>query len=297
MNAEINLAPTASLLAIEGHRREAGKSFEIAARTWGTAAESSAGALLLHGLGGHSAWFEAFASRLKAQGIFALAYDQLGFGKRRQEKFLSYEQWLDDLQIAYEYQKKLLPDKPLFILANSMGAAVALKAVASARIHPAGLAMFSPGMDGHPRTFSLPYRIRALLTAWTQPDSEIALPYTVELVTRQESVQKWLLHDPERRFAVPARMLWELLKMTSNLHQEARRIHCPAFMCEAGIDQLVDRAANERMWKQLGSAEKKQRLFAEAWHDLMFDPVLDEVVAEITNWIRTTGKTKSPVVS
>src|ERR1700723_3361840 len=126
MDVEINLTPTASLLEIERSGDISSQPAEgagISARSWGTASECTAGALLVHGLGAHSGWFEAFGRRLKVNSIFVLAYDQLGFGKRGNEHFHSYEQWLDDLATAYRYQKQLIGDKPVFILANSMGAA------------------------------------------------------------------------------------------------------------------------------------------------------------------------------
>ncbi len=293
MDVEINLTPTASLLEIERHGDNSSSPSArtaITARSWGIASECSAGALLVHGLGAHSGWFEAFGRRLKVNSLFVLAYDQLGFGKRSAEQFISYEQWLDDLSTAYQYQKEMIGDKPVFILANSMGAAVALRAVASKKVTPAGLAMFSPGFEGHTKTFSLPYRLKALLQAWAAPQSLITLPYTVQLITRQETVRRWLLKDPGMRMAVPARMLWELLKMTRNLHQQAARVHCPVAMFEAGFDQLVDVGANRKVFARIASSEKKHRLFEEAWHDLMFDPVLDELVAEVTLWIKKVNQ-------
>jgi acylglycerol lipase len=300
MDVEINLTPTASLLEIERSgdiSSEPGVRPRISARTWGTASECTAGALLVHGLGAHSGWFEAFGRRLKVNSIFVLAYDQLGFGKRGNEQFRSYEQWLDDLSTAYHYQKQLVGDKPIFIMANSMGAAVALKAVASKKVTPQGLAMFSPGIEGHPRTFDLLYRIKALLQAWTAPDSLIALPYTVALVTRQESVRRWLEKDPDMKLAVPARMLWELLKMTRNYTDQAAKVTCPVVMFEAGVDELVDRKVNQKLFDKIASKDKRDLEFEEAWHDLMFDPVIDEVVQEIVAWIKqaSRGSSRSPV--
>src|SRR5580692_6317226 len=152
MDAEINLTPTASLLDIEPLAQSKGEEADhqpISARTWGLASDCTAGVLLVHGLGAHSGWFEAFGRRLKVNRFFVLAYDQLGFGKRHHEKFLSYEQWLDDLAAVFDYQRSLIGDKPLYICANSMGAAITLKAVSSQLVDPTGIALFSPALEAN----------------------------------------------------------------------------------------------------------------------------------------------------
>ncbi|HEY9681971.1 MAG TPA: alpha/beta fold hydrolase [Oculatellaceae cyanobacterium] len=297
MEAEINLTPTASLLDVKSSdRRENGdnggnsdSNHLIPARSWGLASECTAGALLVHGLGGHSAWFEALGRRLKVQRMFVVAYDQLGFGKRNEEKFASYSQWLDDLCTVFDYHKSLIGDKPLFIFANSMGAAVSLKACAEGFVQPAGLALFSPGLGAHPQTFPLSYRISTLYKAWTQPDRLVNLPYGVEQITGNEPVRARLLKDNLMRTRVPARMMWELLKMTSSLTDRPVKINCPVVMFNAGIDQLVDTAVNQQFFNKLQTA-KTNKDYPNAWHDLMFDPVLDDVVQDLTAWMDTVKK-------
>jgi alpha-beta hydrolase superfamily lysophospholipase len=295
MEAEINLTPTASLLDVKSsERRENGgnsdSSHLIPARSWGLASECTAGALLVHGLGGHSAWFEALGRRLKVQRMFVIAYDQLGFGKRSSdEKFVSYSQWLDDLCTVFDYHKSLIGDKPLYIFANSMGAAVSLKACAEGFVQPAGLALFSPGLGAHPQTFPLSYRINALYRAWTQPERLITLPYGVEQITGNEAVRARLLKDSLMRTRVPARMLWELLKMTSSLTDKSVKISCPVIMLNAGNDHLVDTAVNQQFFSKLQTA-KTNKDYPNAWHDLMFDAALDDVVHDLTAWMDSLKK-------
>jgi alpha-beta hydrolase superfamily lysophospholipase len=155
--------------------------------------------------------------------------------------------------------------------------------------------MFSPGMDGHPDTFSLGYRMKALLAAWTKPDSDIELPYTADLVTRSLSAREWINNDPDLRLTLPARMLWELLKMTRDTTGQAASVECPVLMFSAGYDLLVDKAINERVFKRFASTQTRHRVFPEAWHDLMFDPVIDELVLELTAWIKLISETQSQI--
>jgi alpha-beta hydrolase superfamily lysophospholipase len=292
MVSEINLTPTASYIEIgqgsNGSLAQAG-SYLVPARTWGTSNECTAAAVLVHGLGAHSGWFEALGRRLKVRRVFALAYDQVGFGKRRSDHFISQQQWYADLVIAYEYVRNKVGDKPVYILGNSMGAAVALKVIADRLIQPAGLAMFSPGFDGGPKLFTLGYRLSAIISAVTTPEKEVAVPYTPDMITRTQSVRTWLYADPDRRFSPTGKMLLELLKLSIAL-KKARRINCPLALYRAGIDDIVDGKAAQRIFDRLESPSKKQRIFGEAWHDLMFDPVLDELSDDLCTWISETSK-------
>lgn len=298
MVVDINLTPTASHILIDRAEHARSGSGELArplpARTWGTASECVAGAILVHGLGAHSGWFEALGRRLRIRRIYSIAYDQVGFGKRRDEEFYSYNQWLTDLQTAFSYARSTIGDKPLYIMGNSMGAVVSLRAVGDRLVDPTGLVMFSPGFDGHPQAFTLAFRIKALWQAFTAPETEVILPYAPELVTRDPGVRKWILSDPERRFTVPAGMLLELLKITSDLSKRARQVTCPVMMYTAGIERIVNPRASEKMFAQLKCAKEKH-VYQEAWHDLMFDPVIEEMSDNLARWISQTSNTSKKV--
>lgn len=290
MPSEINLTPTASFLELRSADNKSGQKAgtTLTARTWGTLPECNAGMLLLHGLGGHAGWFEALARRLKVNRMYVLAYDQLGFGKRRQDKFYSYNQWLEDLVSTYQCLQKLTDDKPLYILANSMGAAVALAAVAQKLIDPCGLVVFSAGLAGHRKTFNLAFRIKALITALLDPNKELELPYTIEQITQDETARQWIANDPDRRSQIPARMFLELQKMIGDMEERTSQICCPVLMYGSGEDKIVDMQFNEQFFKKLSSDEKALKIFPKAWHDLMFEPVIDEMVVDLITWLKKT---------
>jgi alpha-beta hydrolase superfamily lysophospholipase len=288
---DINLTPTGTLFEIDALKNSAGdakgaglgKTSKITGRTWGSASECHAAVLLVHGLGAHSGWFEALARRLKIRQLFVASYDLVGFGKRIQEEYLSLNQWLDDLVCVFAHLKSLVPDKPVYLLGNSMGAIVALKGCPIVR--PSGLVLLSPGFEGHPETFKLDYRLKAIVKAVLSPNQEIALPYDLSLVTSQKPVRDWLDNDPEKRFCVPGRMLLDLLGISQSLRWSRATITCPALMLTAGQDRLVDNGVNRRIFHRLSSPKKTTRLFESSMHDLTLEPVIDEVADGIAQWI------------
>lgn len=292
---DINLTPTGSYIEftpdgeppnggyIKADGVRAYDTVPITARTWGNPAECRSGALLVHGLGAHSGWFEALARRLKVRQFYVMAYDQIGFGRRRHQSFATRRQWIDDLRASYHKMQTVIGDKPIYVMGNSMGALVALKAAPTLnKVH--GLVMFSPGFEGCPTTFRLPYRLHAIWTALTQPEKEVQLPYGIDTVTRDNSVRQWLEHDTERRFALPARMMLELLKLSQEIQMGQKVATCPVLMMTAGIENIVDNNVAEQVFDKLLSPNKRKIAYPEAWHDLMFDPVIDQVTDDVVQW-------------
>jgi alpha-beta hydrolase superfamily lysophospholipase len=280
MPTDINLESTSTPVSYDG----VGASARITARTWGSPNGARAAVLLVHGLGAHSGWFEAFASRLAQHKIFVLSYDQVGFGKRRSEEFTSRQQWLDDVKVSFEYLQNCVGNIPIYVMGNSMGAVVALRA--APQLEPAGIAMFSPGFDGHPQTFSLPYKLKAVVTAFLAPQTELTLPYTVDDITASVKVREWLLEDPDRRFCITAKMGLELLKLTIDAKAQAKMVPCPVFMATAQIEKIVNNPVSNKVFDQLQAPSKTRMHFQESWHDLMFDPFLDKLTAGVTDWMQ-----------
>jgi hypothetical protein len=84
-------------------------------------------------------------------------------------------------------------------------------------------------------------------------------------------------------------MLLELLKLTQETRAGARKLPCPAYMFTAGHETIVNNQVNDALFDRLVGAKTKHN-FPEAWHDLMFDPVLDELVDILVNWMTEVSK-------
>jgi alpha-beta hydrolase superfamily lysophospholipase len=292
MASEINLTPTGTPFDLAPENEANGDRFThyiptLIGSTWGNSLDARAGILLVHGLGGHSGWFEAFARRLKIRNIFSLAYDQAGFGRRKHEAFFSYKQWILDLEAAYNYLRNKIGDKPIYILGNSAGALVTLQS--SNKIKPNGLILCSPSFAGNSRTFGPVFTIAALLQAFLAPDTEVDLPYNVNLIAEDKEVQEYIKNDPLRRFTVPARMLLELLKTSKEIERRAPEFDSPLLMFTAGRDKIVDNRISQRVFKRLASRNKVTFEFQDSLHDLMISSNLDELAQAVASWIAKTN--------
>jgi alpha-beta hydrolase superfamily lysophospholipase len=278
MITEISLTST-SLQSVM--RKRDGSAIPV--RSWGTAQDCKAVALLVHGLGAHSGWFEAFARQLKVRRIYAIAYDQAGFGKRSDESVSGYSTWIDDLVYVFDRLQEMMPGKPIYLVGNSMGGLLSLCALP--HIKPSGLVLLSPGFDGCPQTFTLQYRLVTVAKALINPQKEITLPYDPSLITRDESARKWIERDPDGRFRVPGRFALELLKLSNATKNSTATVGVPVLMMTAGCDRIVNNSVNSAFFNRLNAPAKRHKHFPDAYHDLMFDPVVDEVADEVVGWL------------
>lgn len=272
----IELDPTCSFIEVPVR----GENYKV--RSWGQPEGASAIALLVHGLGAHSGWFEAAAKELAARGFFVLAYDQRGHGSRADIALSGYKEWIDDLAALLRELKSQYSGTPFYLMGNSMGGLVVM---ASSRfVEPDGIVIFSPGFDGHPKTFSLGYKFQSVLSALTNPQKVVILPYGFEIVTRDLEVRKWLDADPAKKKGLPGYMLFELLKLSQNVIANLKSVNVPVLMLTAGQEKVVNNEVNEKLFKRLSAPSKKHVHMEEAWHDLMFDPLVDEVADQIKIW-------------
>lgn len=252
-------------------------------RSWQSSTPGTRGvALLVHGLGAHSAWFEAAARQLAARGFLVYAYDQRGFGSRRDLNLNSYKEWIDDLALVVAYIDQLHPGKALYLMGNSMGALVVM--AASSLVKVDGIVIFSPGFDGHPETFTLAYKVKSIISALFSPKTNVELPYNTEVVSRDRGVRDWIDKDKDKRLSVPGAMLFQLLQLSNKVVAGLKRVQVPVLMITAGKERVVNNPLNEKLFARLEAPAKKHVRMHEAFHDLMFDPLVDEVADEIVGW-------------
>lgn len=280
MTAEINLTPTCSYFEIGGGQ------MALPARSWGTANDSRSAALLVHGLGAHSGWFEAFARQLKVRRIYTVSFDLMGFGRRRDEMVTDGSVWVDEIIVAYDFLRRQLgPSVPVNLFGNSAGALLCIAACEFLR--PDGLILCSPGFQGYPQTFTKRYQLITILKACLMPELEVDLPYTPDMVSRDPASVRFMTGDAMRRFKLPGKMLLELLQLSQRTMKWLKHLETfptPLLMLTAGQDRIVDNSASEEIFKRIPAPYKQAHRFESAWHDLMFDPVVDEVADWVLSW-------------
>ncbi len=52
-------------------------------------------------------------------------------------------------------------------------------------------------------------------------------------------------------------------------------------MLTAGNEKIVNNKVNDSVYDKLTAPSKQKHVYKEAWHDLMFDPVIDDLVERV----------------
>ncbi|MBZ0184650.1 MAG: lysophospholipase [Candidatus Obscuribacterales bacterium] len=275
----INLEPTSSVFELADQSQK-----PIYCRKWGDETRCETLALIIHGLGAHSGWFEALGSRLAERDCALFSFDQVGFGLRKDQSFNSRNQWQDEAIAVYNHLTRIAEGRAVLIMGNSMGALVAMKICSLLKPKPKGVAIFSPGFDGYSGRFTLAYKLKAIALALLSPDSELRLPFTVDDITSNQAVRDELAKDELKRLAIPARMGLELLKFTKELKRDVKSLDCPLFMATAGIETIVDNQQSEKFFENLDCPSKTRLVMEQSWHDLMFEEELPALIDALCQW-------------
>jgi acylglycerol lipase len=106
--------------------------------------------LAIHGFNDYSKGMTNPAEGMVRRGMAVYAYDQRGFGRTPQRGIWpGNERMIADLKLAVDLLHRKYPDKPLFILGESMGASVVIAAAAeNPPLQANGLILVSPALWG-----------------------------------------------------------------------------------------------------------------------------------------------------
>ncbi len=112
---------------------EASDGTRLPLRTYASGPHPKAIVIALHGFNDHSGFIDEAARHYASQGIHTVAYDQRGFGAAPgRGEWAGEAALVDDLLTMAALTRQQYPDVPLYVLGESMGAAVAAVALADA---------------------------------------------------------------------------------------------------------------------------------------------------------------------
>lgn len=286
---------------------------ELASRVW----KGKSGfpvVLYLHGIEGHSQWFENTASVLNSRGINIFAPDRRGSGLNPRDRgnLPSYKTFLSDLEtilrrIAFDYI-----GHPIIVLGNCWGAKAAsviaqrdYKPVNSEEISLpiAGLVLTSPAIYtkvdyGAGTKFQIAYNSLLGMGLGIGGDNaghrKWPIPIEIDMFTDNPTYQGYLKRDPLRLTEATGTFFVESYKLSKLAEKAAGSIEVPLLLLQAGSDRIVDVEKVQSWYAKAKSQTKDMRIFPDAHHSLDFDDNwFKEYTHVLTEWILA----RSPVVT
>ncbi|HUA81048.1 MAG TPA: lysophospholipase [Dyella sp.] len=257
-------------------------------RDWPNASAHNA-VLIVHGLGEHSARYEALARWFLSHGYAVRSYDQRGHGRTPGPRaaLRHSDDLLSDLATVYENYAGHLGKRPL-LLGHSMGGLVALRTVLDGRIEPPGLVLSSPAL----RAFEAPWLKRlAALLARVAPNVPLRSGLPLDGLSHDEKVIQTYRNDPLCTRWVTPRMADFIFRAGASSIADAWRLRVPTLLLAAGSDRLVDPSGS----RDFANGAWATKLLTSRFFDTLYHELFNEtetgrhqVLAQLAEWLRRT---------
>ena len=229
---------------------------QVPYRVW-RAMSAKALVLLLHGAFDYCAAFDDLGAKCAARGITAMAIDQRGFGATYSRgTWCGESRMIADAVEALKFLRARGGDSlPLFLIGESMGAAIAVHAAANAEaLNLAGVALAAPG--------AVPGTLLRLFGTLVAPILEYFTPNSGIVAIRLKEAE--LSPDAARRFMSDPMVLHRirpatlrgLLNLVRDAIDEAEGVRVPVLTMAGGKDDLIGILQAQRLHQRFGGGKE-----------------------------------------
>ena len=231
----------------------------------------------IHGLGGHSLWFDRGGELFNKQKIDFFSFDLPGFGQSKYPigTVESYKLWISATrEILEKFLVTFDVKTPVFILGHSMGGLIAI--LLSKEVRANGWIISVPGFEGYHKTWPLiNFIFPVLVKSVFSPKKSIILPFGPELLTKNRETQLKVKKDPLRVTNPNAKIFLEVYLLTL-----ASKLFCdsltePVLMLQAGQDKVCSNNAMVDYFIKIQSKDKVKIMYESSYHDLFIEDELN----------------------
>ncbi|GMQ11638.1 hypothetical protein CsSME_00054188 [Camellia sinensis var. sinensis] len=78
---------------------------------------------------------------------------------------------------------------------------------------------------------------------------------------------------------------YEILRITTYLQQNLRRLKVPFLVLHGTTDTITDPEASKKLYEEASSTDKTIKLLQGCLHDLLFEPEREMIVETIIDWL------------
>ncbi|MEO1090302.1 MAG: alpha/beta fold hydrolase [Pseudomonadota bacterium] len=252
--------------------------------------EPRATIVALHGYNDRKAAFLPFGAAATAAGVRVLAIDFSGFGASvDRSHWPGTDALVADVREAVAEARRLDPDGPLFVLGESMGAAVTMIVFAAPDAPEVdGLIWSAPAVwagDSLNPLFRAGLRVIATLA----PNADLASgrPATIQ-VSDNVPMLIALGRDPEYLRTARATSLDGLIRVMDEAVRVAPAIDLPRLILIGERDEAVPADAYARFLDELDPQGCTLVTYGDGWHLLLRDTQRAKVAADVLAWV--TGR-------
>jgi alpha-beta hydrolase superfamily lysophospholipase len=267
--------------------------YRLPVRHWGNAIDSKAIVLAVHGLNDYSFGFDSTGSYLAEQGVSLVTYDQRGFGATEGHGYWHGSQrMIDDSHTILRLLRDKFPEKPLFLLGESMGGAVVLATLAqeadevNERI--SGIILIAPAIWSRQ---TMPWYQRALLwlAVHTVPAKKLTGDGLDLMPSDNIEMLRAMGQDPLVLKATRVDVLYGVTNLMDLATEASTEFTQTSLILYGKHDQIVPRDPTCQWLHKLPDLSLKQReiiIYENGYHMLNRDLQAKQVLDDIANWVK-----------
>jgi len=259
---------------------------------WPAEGEERAAIIALHGFNDYRHAFDWSAPAFAEAGITVHAYDQRGFGETE-----TAGRWSDRARMAADalelaaMLKRRRPDRPVFLLGESMGAAVAVTALSDpAQDDPvAGAILVSPAAWGWSEMNPF-YRASLWLAAQIAPGWRLTGEGLERTATDNRDALIRMSRDPNVIKATRVGAIYGLVGLMQAALDHAPALQVPVLAVHGEQDEIVPRHAIKALLDRLPPERLETIRYENGWHLLLRDLDRCRRIEDIVDFIARTSK-------
>lgn len=246
----------------------------------------------LHGFNDYGNAFAMPGRYLSERGIALYAYDQRGFGNAPgRGLWAGMDAYVDDLDHFTRLVRQNYPGKPVYILGESMGGALAIVAMTSARPPAAdGIILSAPAVWGRA---TMPWYQRALLTisVSTVPWLELTGESLGILPSDNIEMLRGLGRDPLVIKETRVDTIYGLVNLMDEALARVEKLNKEVLVLYGEHDQVIPKEPVSLMLKKLSkTGVARVALYEQGYHLLLRDLSAAKPWGDIAAWVADRSK-------
>ena len=264
-----------------------GEPHDLPRRAWLPGDEPPRAVILaIHGFNDYSNAFEDFGSYAAERGIAVQAYDQRGFGANGDAgRWPGVEMLIDDLLRERELIATLYPDVPVYLLGESMGAAVIIAAAAhDAPLDVDGIILSAPAVWGGDQLSGF-YRATLWVMATVAPGMKLTGEGLKVMASDNIDMLRAIGADPLFIKATRVDAIAGLVELMDIAAASVTDLDGPLLVLGGERDEIVPPGAHVAMLERLRARHCTEVVYPDGYHMLLRDLQRQVVWNDVLAWI------------
>jgi alpha-beta hydrolase superfamily lysophospholipase len=254
-------------------------------QSWRPAGPTRAVLINVHGLGDHSGLYATLVEHFTTRGIAVYAPDVRGNGRSPGQRGYveRWEEYLEDLERFIAVVRQEEPDRPMFLLGNSLGGLIVLDYALHSPEGIRGVIAASPPLG----RLGVPAPLLALGRVFSRiwPRFSVRTGMDLSGLARDPVVLQTVLADPLFHRVGTARLSTEVAAAIARVQAAAPRFPLPLLVLHGSADRMVPPEGSRAFVARVGHPDRELREYPGAYHVLFADLDYERVLTDVEQWI------------